>query len=125
VQNGERKPSPKLGADSGAYGDSFQKLSGRIECMRCGPLQPMIPASVSLYVTRFSSTITAELIEVLFGVETLGPKERKTRFDAAFAKLLVPLVLKCFELLQNELTDRQTDKQINAPKTLLSHNRGS
>jgi len=82
-------------------------------------LRPMIPASVSLSVTRFSFTITAELIEVLFGVETLGPKERKTRFDAAFAKLLVPLVLKCFELLQ------QTDKQINAPKTLLSHNRGS
>jgi len=45
---------------------------GRVECVRCGLLRSMIPASVSLSVTRLRCANTAEWIDILIVVENLG-----------------------------------------------------
>jgi len=60
----------------------------------------MFPASVSLSFTRLHCANTAKLIEVLFGMETLGTQGTHVLkgnldfphgFDGVFTKLLWPL----------------------------------
>jgi len=75
---------------------------GRTECMKCGLLRPTIPGvSVCQSVTRLRCAKTAERIQVLLRMETLGDPRNiildgspdfSHGFNAAIANLLWPLV---------------------------------